>query len=93
MDPMTPPAAGLRPPTMVDLIYLRQPRLMVETLRTGAIPAELFTIFAARFWTVCEDEASLSPKKSSGLGIQSFLTQMASGVDPIPGLERVTLVG
>ena len=32
-------------------------------------------------------------EKSLGWGIQYFLAQLASGVDLVPGLERVILVG
>ena len=31
--------------------------------------------------------------KRSGRGIHPFLVQLASGVESIPGLEQVTLVG
>ena len=62
-----------------------------EALGTGAIPAELSMILTARFQTVREDGAALSLEKRSIQGIHSFLTQIASTVDLIPGLERVNL--
>ena len=64
----------------------------VEALGTGAIPAELSMILTARFQTVRKDWAALFSEKRSGRGINSFLAQLASGVELIHGLERVTLV-
>ena len=66
---------------------LRPPRLVVEALGTGETPDELFAILAARFRTVREDGAVLSSEKRLGQGIHSFLAQIASGVDLIPGLD------
>ena len=66
---------------------------MAEALGTGAIPAELATILAAHSRNVCKDETARTPEKRSGRLIHSFLTQLASGVGPVPGLEQVTLVG
>ena len=77
---------------MVNSNPLRPPWLVAEALGTGAIPAEISAIFAARFRTICEDGAALSSKKCSGWGIHSFLTQLAYKVDLIPGLEQMTLV-
>ena len=65
---------------------------MAEALESGTIPAELAAILAAHFQTVCEDGAALSLEKRSGWGIHSFLEQLVPGVDPVPSLERVTLV-
>ena len=50
-------------------------------------------ILAAHSQTVRKDGAALSEEKRLGRGIRSFLAQLASGMDPAPGLERVTLVG
>ena len=60
---------------------------------TGAIPADLSVILVNRFWTVCGDGAALSSEKHSGQGLQYFLDELDSGVDPIPVLEQVKLVG
>ena len=54
---------------------------------------ELSTIFAARFRTVREDGADLPTVKRSVRGIHYFLDKITLGVDHIPVLERVTLVG
>ena len=78
---------------MVDLPPPRPPWLVAEALGNGIILAELSAILAARFRTFQKDGADLSLEKQSGQGIHSFLAQLASGVDPIPSLERVKLVG
>ena len=78
---------------MVDPSPPRPPWPVTEALGTRAIPYELSAILTACFCTVCEDGAALSSDKRSGRGIHSFLAQLALGVDLIPGLDQVTLVG
>ena len=78
---------------MVESPPPRPPRLVVEALGTGEIPGELSAILAGRFRTVRKDGAALLSDKLSVRGINSFLEQVAPGVDRIHGLERVTLVG
>ena len=78
---------------MVNLGPLRPPRLVSEALGIGAIPVELSAILADRFQTVCEDRVALPSDKLSGRGVYSFLVQIVLGVDHIPGLDWVTLVG
>ena len=77
---------------MFDPGPLRPPWLVLEALGTGAILTEIATILASHSQTVRKDRAALLADKCLGRGIQYFLVQMASGVDPVPGLERVTLV-
>ena len=67
-------------------------RLVVEALSTGAIPGELSVILARCFRTVCESRVPLPSDKRSEQSIHSFLAQLVSGVDHIPGLEQVYLV-
>ena len=62
-------------------------------LGTGAILAKLAAILAAHSRTVCKDGTTCTPEERSGRVIHSFLPQLAMGVDLIPGLERVTVVG
>ena len=78
---------------MVDPGSPRSPRLVTEDLRTGAIPDKLPAILAARFQTVCKDGEALPSDKQSGWGIHLLLEQIALGVDHIPVLEWVTIVG
>ena len=93
VDLITPPAAGIRPPVRYGQPRPPQtPRLVAEALGTGTILAELSAILAARFWVFREDGAALSSEKRSGQGIHYFLAQLTLGVEPILGLERVTLV-
>ena len=77
---------------MFDPGPLRPPWLVLEALGTGAILTEIATILASHSQTVRKDRAALLADKCLGRGIQYFLAQLASGVDPVPGLERVTLV-
>ena len=60
---------------------------------TGGIPDELSAIPTDRFWMVREDGSALSLEKCSGQWIHSFLAHLASGVDLIPSLEWVHLIG
>ena len=46
----------------------------------------------ARFRVRREDGGPLPTEKRSGRGIHSFLGHLASGVDPVPGFERVALL-
>ena len=69
------------------------PLLVAEALGTGSIPAELSAILVAHFRTVRKDGAALLAEKRLGRGIHSFLAQMASGLDPVHRLYRVTLAG
>ena len=77
---------------MVDLHPTQPPRLVAEAMGTGAIPAELSVILTPFLREVHKDGAALSPEKCSGRGVHSFLEQLMSGVNLIPGLEQVTLV-
>ena len=78
---------------MVDPGPLRPPRLVVEALGIGEILSKLADILAAYSRTVCYDRTSLTPEVRSGRVIHSFLEELASEVDLVPGLERVTMVG
>ena len=57
----------------------------------GEIPADLTAIIAAQSQTVCEEGAALAVEKRSGRRIHFFLVNLASGVDLVPGLDRVTV--
>ena len=74
-----------------DPPYMTQ--LVEEALGTGVILCELSAILTGRFRTVCKDGAALPLDKRSGRGIQSFLAHIPLGVDHIPGLDRVNLLG
>ena len=65
---------------------------MAEALRTGAILAELAAILADHSQTLFKDRADLTPEKRSGRWIHSFLAQLESGLNAVPGLEWVTVV-
>ena len=67
--------------------------MVAKALGTGAIPAKLDAILAAHSRTVGEDGTALTPEKCLVRGIHSFLAQIVSGVDPVLGLEQVTVVG
>ena len=84
-SPVIPPWLTRPPP--------QPPRWVAEALGTGAIPGKLSAILSGRFRTVCEDGTALPLDKRSVRGLHSFLAQLALGVDHIPGLDRVNLLG
>ena len=47
----------------------------------------------AVFQTVCEEGGALSTEKRSRRGLHSFLEHIELGVDPVPGMERIFLLG
>ena len=69
------------------------PPLTEEALEIVEIPGELSLILASSFQMVCEDGAALTSGKRSGRGFHYFMDRLALGVDHIPCLEKVTLVG
>ena len=78
---------------MVNQSPLWPPQLVAEALGTGAIPDELAAILAAHYQTVHEYRTDRMPEERSIRLIHSVLAQLASGMDLVPGLERVTAVG
>ena len=78
---------------MIDLGLPQSPRLVAEALGTGTISAELATILVAHSQTVGKDSSSRTPEERTGRGLHSLLSHLALGEVPVPGLERVTLVG
>ena len=77
---------------MVNLGTLRPPRSGAEALGNGAIPAELATILAAHSRTVREDGTACTLEVRSVRVIHYLLAELASGVAPIPSLERAKTV-
>ena len=69
------------------------PRSVAKALETEATQDKLAVILAVLSQTVRKDETDRTPEECSGQVIQSFLVQISSGVEPVPGLERVTVVG
>ena len=78
---------------MVDPGHPRSPRLVAEVLGTGSILAELAAILAEHSRTVCKDGSVHTPEERTGRGLHAFLSHLALGEVPVPGLEKVTLVG
>ena len=86
-------ADGRPPPAvMVGLDPPPPPRSVGEVLGTGQMPGDLVAASLVRFQLTKEDDGLLSLKKRSGRGVESFLAHLASGVDPVPGFERVGLL-
>ena len=80
--------------TMIVLDPPRPPRLVGEVLGTVRLPDNLTEILENRFRTVCEDVGGgMSTEKRVGRGLQSFLAHLAPGVDLVPILERLFLLG
>ena len=78
---------------MADSRLTRSPRSVAEVLRTGSIPAELAAILAEHSRTVRKDGSTLTPEERTGRVLHAFLSHLALGGVPVPGLEKVTLVG
>ena len=72
---------------------LRPLWLVAEALGTGAILSKLSAILTACFRAVCKYGAALPSDKRFFRVIRSFVAQLVPGVDLIPGLEQVTLLG
>ena len=65
-----------------------------EALVNGWLPDVMTEIPASCFLMAHEDwGGGLPTEKRSGRGLHSFLAHLASGVDPVPGLERICLLG
>ena len=77
---------------MIDTGPPWPPRSVAEDLGTMEIRVELSAIITDQSYTICKDGMALTPDQRSGWGIQSLLVQLASGVDPFFGLERLTVV-
>ena len=88
------PLVDRRPPltVMVDPIPPRPPQLVGGLLRNGQIPNNIVEALLEWFRVMREDSGSLPMEKRSGRGLHSFLYHLASGVDPVPGFERVALL-
>ena len=65
------------------------PRSVGEVLGTGQLPDTMTGILAIRFQTVHEDGGGLPTEKRADRGFHSFLAHFASGVDPVPSLDRL----
>ena len=68
------------------------PRSVGEVLGIGRLPDGLVAELSAGFQFTKEYGGPLSTEKRSGRGFHSFLTHLASRVDPVPGLKRVMLL-
>ena len=98
------PAFPLPPPpfcrTLLHLLLImantrltRSPRSVAEVLGTGSIPAELAAILTEHSWTFVKDGVERTPEERTCRGLHAFLSRLALGEVPVPGLENVTLVG
>ena len=79
--------------TMVNPGLPRSPQTVAEMLATGSIPAELAAILAEHSRTVRKDGMVRTLEERTGWGLHAFLSHIALGEVPVPGLEKVTLVG
>ena len=78
---------------MVDSGLPLTPWSVAEALGTRTIPAELAAILMAHSRTIRMDKTPCTPEEHWGRGLHSFLAHFALGEVPVPGLERITLVG
>ena len=77
---------------MVDLDPPPPPRSVGEVLGTGRLPDNIVAELLAWFQGTKEDGGTLYLEKRSVRGVNSFLAHLASGVDPVPGFDRVGLL-
>ena len=78
---------------MADTRLTWLPQSVAEVLGSGSIPADLAAILAEHSRTVRKDGLARTPEERTGRGLLAFLTLLALGEVPVPGLEKVTLVG
>ena len=83
----------LRPLTRVTGCLTRLPRSVAEVLGTGSILAELETILVEHSQTVRKDGLARTQEECTGRGLHTFLLLLALREVPVPGLEKVTLLG
>ena len=62
-------------------------------LGTGRNPDDLVGALLDRFQATWEDDGGLSLELRTWRGLHAFLRHITSGVDPVPGMERLTLLG
>ena len=77
---------------MADTRLTRLQRSVAEVLGTGSILDELAAILAEHSRTVRKDGSAHTPEERTGRGLHAFLSLLALGEVPVPGLDRVTLV-
>ena len=63
---------------------------MLETVR---LPDKIIRDLSAQFRVIREEDIGFFSELRSGRGIHALLGNLASGVEPSPGLERLSLVG
>ena len=89
VGPVTPAFARFtRPPVMVESGDPCTTRLVKEDVGTRAIPAELATILAAHFLTVCENGAALTVENCSRKGTASTPDARYARKEWIPSPEQ-----
>ena len=71
-----------------------QPLRSVKEVRgTSGLPDEIVGYLSARLRVTREGGRPLSSERRAGRGVHAFLGHLASGADPVPGLECLTLLG
>ena len=78
---------------MADTRLTRSPRSVAEVLGTGSILDELASILAEHSRTVRKDGSARTPEERTGQVLHVFLSHLVLGEVPVPGVEKVTLVG
>ena len=71
---------------MVNLGLSRSPWSVAEVLKPRSIPAELAAILAEHSQTICKDGTERNPEERMGRGLNAFLSHLALGEVPFPGL-------
>ena len=66
--------------------------MVAEEIGTNQLPSVLVKALSVRFQVTKEDGSTLLPEGLSVQGLNAFLGQIASGVNPIPGFYGLTLL-
>ena len=72
---------------MANTRLTRSPQSVAEVLGAESIPAKLAAILAEHSRTVCKEGSACTPEERTGRGLHAFLSLLALGEVPIPGLD------
>ena len=78
---------------MIDSNPPRPPQLARELLGTFRLPDKLVEGLSGHFRATKEDGETISMEQCTGRGLHAFLSNLAYGVEPVPGFPGITLFG
>ena len=77
---------------MVTPSPFHPPRLVGEAPELIRLPDDLIEALSYRFQSRIKEGGYLNAKRRTGQGFHSFLSHLASDIDPIPGSEQICLL-